>query len=559
MTTAFTDGVIGAIRLGSVVGLCICGFLLFRQMSGSLETLGGCNGDWSCAEVFNSKWGTLFGIPVALIAVVSYLTIFVLSLAPVRKMGRYSDVILGALGIALLIGSLWFVGVQLTFGVKCTFCLLAQFVGVSVGGIILKSLCEAIRFGVKVSAVPTFLLSFFLALAFIGGQYGGSGDDLSVGKEGVTADGDQRFENGFHKFPNLGLSIERGKFPTIGNPKADKAVVVLLDYSTISSQRIHPHITALAETLGEKLAIILIPVPLDKDCNQYWESAHSADACQMATYAYAAWEANPRIYKTYHDFLMQGGTHSESGSISGTVWQDIDSNGIMDPGEKGLGGVKVNLIRSINVAAPIRKTTDDTGRFVFGNLPAGMVDMRYQLQVPDSNFADGAVLAGMINTFSGSEERNSSLYFELSNSRATLTDKNFGFVESSRYKESTILSEDSSTTDGSDDEEIDPLIAELFRQAGEESETISRLLPDFEKLESEEGGAGTGSVWADEDNPVLELLQAGTTIYGDLRHLSPALPKVIFGSDMVRNGVIDESPKVFVRKVREASDLISRR
>ncbi|MGK0186042.1 MAG: putative membrane protein [Verrucomicrobiales bacterium] len=555
MTTAFTDGVIGAIRLGSIVGLCICGFLLYRQLSGSLETLGGCEGEWDCEEVFKSRWGSLFGIPVALLAVANYLAMFILSVEPIRKLGRFSDIALGALGITLLVGSLWFVGLQLSYGVKCTFCLLAQFVGVVVGGITLKSLCQAIHFGVKVSALPTFAFSVLLALLLIGGQFLGSGYDLSEGKEGPVADDAQRYEDGFHKFPNLGLSIERGKYPTIGNPKADKAVVVLLDYSTFNSQNIYPHIDALVESKGDELAIIIIPVPLDKDCNEYWGSVLSANACQMATYAYAAWEANPRIYKAYHNFLMQGGSRSESGSIAGSIWNDMNSNGLFDPGENGIPGVKLNLIRSSNVAVPVRKTTDDTGQFVFSNLPAGLPDIHYQIQVPDSSFLEGTALSGMVNTFSGGEERNNSDYLELSSNNATLTGMNLGFVETARYDKSAIQKFDAKGRGRTDNGPQDPMVAELLRFAGDRAETIAAILPDFTTIESTIDGVAPDADWRDQGNRVLEKLQAGTTIYGDLRHLAPALPIVIFGDDQRMDGVIDETPKEFVWKISTASGL----
>ena len=555
MTTAFTDGVIGAIRLGAVVGLCICGFLAYRQLSGSLVTLGGCAGDWNCEEIFKSRWGSILGIPVVLLAVAAYVTIFVLSVEPVRKLGRYADIVLGGLGIALLFGSLWFVGLQISFGVKCTFCLLAQFVGIVVGGMILKSLCEAIHFKVKVSAVQTFALAALLSAALIGGNFISSGNELSKGDDVVVADGGQVYEDGFYKFPNLGLSVERGKFPTLGNPRAQKAVVVLLDYSTISGQLIHPHLTELVDSLGDQLAIIIIPVPLDNDCNEFCDSLDSANACKMATYAYAAWEANPRTYKTFHDFLMQGGTNSDSGSIGGVVWNDSNSNGRRDPGEPGIPGVRLNLIKSLNVVDQERITTDDSGQFVFSKLRAGLRDMKYQIKVADSNFSDEGALLGMINTAGSGEDRNASVYYELTNSSATLTGRNFGYVHSSAYDKASILADDEKAS-------IDPLAKEqdlylrvLLRCAGDAADSVTKLLPDFSAMDSAVEGNANGIDWRDENNPVLEKLQDGTVIYGDLRHRSPILPIVVYGDDQMKKGSIDESPMVFVRKVRDASGL----
>ncbi len=550
MTTAFTDGVIGAIRLGSVVGLCVCGFLIYRQFSGSLATLGGCAGEWNCEEIFKSRWGSILGIPVAALAVGAYITIFVLSMEPIRKLGRHLDVVLGALGIALLLGSFWFVGLQIKFGVKCTFCMLAQFVGVGVGGIILKSLCEAIHFKVKVGALATFALAGVMTLALIGGNFASSGYDLSEEKKLIVADGDQVFEDGFHKFPNFGISIERGKFPTIGNPKADKAVVVLLDYTTPSSQSIHPQLTELVEKLGDQLAIIIIPVPLDKDCNEFWPSADSAHACEMAAYAYAAWEVNPRIYKAFHNFLMQGGSNSESGSIGGLVWNDANSNGLRDSGEAGIAEVKMHLINSINVVDQVRQTTDESGQFVFSNLRAGLRDLTYRIKMAESNFAEGGALLGMINTAGCGEERNASTVLQLTSSAATITGQNFGFVHTSSYDKDRILANKEEAAGDLLAPAKNPYVMELQRLAGENGPDVMSMLPDFSAMESAMESAGDSATpsadWRDEGNPVLEKLQDGTKIWGDLK--SPKLPIVIYGADQLRNSID-------VRKVRAVSGL----
>ena len=551
MTTAFTDGVIGAIRLGSVVGLCVCGFLVYRQFSGSLGSLGGCTGEWNCEEIFESRWGSILGISAAVLAVGAYITIFVLSMAPIRKLGRYSDIVLGAVGITLLVGSLWFVGLQLKLGVKCVFCLLAQFVGVSVGGIILRGLCEAIHFRVKVGALATFALAAVMTLALIGGNFASSGYDLSKGEKRIAADGGQVYEDGFYKFPNLGVSIERGKFPTIGNVKAEKAVVVLLDYATPSSQRIQPQLTELVEKLGGQLAIIIIPVPLDYDCNEFWDTADSARACEMAAYAYTAWQANPQIYEAFHNFLMQGGSHSDSGSIGGLVWNDANSNGLRDPGEAAIPEVKLDLVNSVNVTEQMRKTTDGSGQFVFGNLRAGLRDLTYQIKMADSNFAEGGALLGMINTAGCGEERNTSTVMELTSSVATITGQNFGYVLTSSYDKDRILANKEKLANDQLAPTKDPFLKELQRLAGENGPDVMSMLPDFSAPAQDSATPATDG--QGEGNPVLEKLQDGTKIYGDLRHRSPALPIVIYGADQLKTSI--DEPVVFEKKVRAASGL----
>ncbi len=65
-------------------------------------------------------------------------------------------------------------------------------------------------------------------------------------------------------------------------------------------------------------------------------------------------------------------------SISDTLWQDMDDDGVLDAGEKGIPGVTVNLLdASGDVVATV--VTDENGDFLF----AGLVDGNYTLEVSD--------------------------------------------------------------------------------------------------------------------------------------------------------------------------------
>ena len=52
------------------------------------------------------------------------------------------------------------------------------------------------------------------------------------------------------------------------------------------------------------------------------------------------------------------------------VWEDLDTNGIQDMGEPGIGGVTVNLLNESLVVLDSR-VTDDSGGYLFSNLPPG--------------------------------------------------------------------------------------------------------------------------------------------------------------------------------------------
>ncbi len=58
-----------------------------------------------------------------------------------------------------------------------------------------------------------------------------------------------------------------------------------------------------------------------------------------------------------------------AGSVAGSLWDDLDQDGIEDGGEPGLAGVTVTLELA---SVPVRSaTTDSNGDYLFGDLPAG--------------------------------------------------------------------------------------------------------------------------------------------------------------------------------------------
>ena len=518
MTTPFTDGVVSTIRLGALIGIAISGFLLFRQMTGTLQSLGGCSEDVNCEYVFGSKWGSWMGIPVTGLVVGFYGGMFVLTLDPIRKKKKLIEILLGGMGVALLVASIWFVGLQLYHGVKCAFCMLAQLVGIVVGGIVVQSFGRAILYGLNVAAPQTAVVGVLIAAAFIGGQYIGKGYDLTEEEQQDFAEGAQRFDGTFYEFPNLGLSIERGKYPTLGNPNAEKAMVVMLDYSRLSGKAIHDHIGETLKIIKNDVAVIVIPVPLDGDCNPHWPAKDSANACQLASYAYAAWEVSPSTYQNYHDFLM--GRSTKSGSLEGAVWDDENCNGRWDPGEKAIPGVKVDLFIPGTLDPRDRRSTDSSGKFVFGGLNYGLGSPKYQVRINGSNFDDGAALSGKINTFGFEEQKNRSAYFELTISNTTLLGKNFGYVSTDNYNKDLIeitAAEVDTQPVGSDVDDLE--LAELLRQAEDEADTALELLPDFdlmERTEAEKEADLSAENWQDSPSPVVQKLLDGISIYGEM-------------------------------------------
>jgi len=90
-----------------------------------------------------------------------------------------------------------------------------------------------------------------------------------------------------------------------------------------------------------------------------------------------------------------------AGCIGDAIWEDLDGDGVQDPGESGISGVIVNLLDEFGdpvldpAGNPITTTTDENGEYKFPNLPAG----DYSVEIDPENFGEGKALDGYTQTF----------------------------------------------------------------------------------------------------------------------------------------------------------------
>ena len=81
-------------------------------------------------------------------------------------------------------------------------------------------------------------------------------------------------------------------------------------------------------------------------------------------------------------------------SISGTVYRDLNNNGVADGGaETGIAGATVQLFREGDVAPLTSTTTNASGAYTFGNLDPGIY---YVQELQPAGFLDGRDSAGLI-------------------------------------------------------------------------------------------------------------------------------------------------------------------
>lgn len=78
-------------------------------------------------------------------------------------------------------------------------------------------------------------------------------------------------------------------------------------------------------------------------------------------------------------------------SIGNLVWNDRNNNGRRDPGEPGIGGVRLRLLDATGTIELGRTVTSTSGTYNFG----GIIRGKYVVEIESANFGTGQPLAGL--------------------------------------------------------------------------------------------------------------------------------------------------------------------
>ena len=70
------------------------------------------------------------------------------------------------------------------------------------------------------------------------------------------------------KFLGGKLTLDTYKNPIIGSPDAPHIVVEMVSYDCAHCRKMHATIERALERYGDQVAILVMPIPFDKDCNK---------------------------------------------------------------------------------------------------------------------------------------------------------------------------------------------------------------------------------------------------------------------------------------------------
>lgn len=292
----------------TVVSAGLSIWLTAQKLNGAISTLVGCGGGSDCGNVLGSKWSMVLGvIPVSGLSSLLYLGVFIslwvrgVTVSWFRQLAAW-----------LIIGSaLWFTWLQMVIiGGFCMYCMSMHAVGVFLAIVILvMEFGSKERFLQRSAVILPAALVFVMSLAVV--QYFGprpashTMDEvkMNMAVDDIHAKGEGRMVTFFdgkksYLIPSL---------PHMGNGNADYVLVKYFDYTCDACLEMHEEFDVLLDKYRESMAVIVLPVPINKACNPHLPvgAKDHEGACEFANLALRVWRADPEKFAEFHRLLFK--------------------------------------------------------------------------------------------------------------------------------------------------------------------------------------------------------------------------------------------------------------
>jgi len=287
------------------LALALSAYLSWHYLTGG--TVIGCGGGSSCDEVLSSRWAAVGGVlPVSGLAAGAYLAMLVASFSlgsptplPVRQLAwRAMLVLVGAVAGS----AVWFFIVQKWMvGAFCPYCMAAHITGLLLASLVIWRATKEFDHDSRnhvVRGLPAFgfafmgiLLASVLALC-----------QWAIVPRAVYRAGESQ---------NSSADINAHAAPMVGSPDAQYVVTMLFDYQCPHCQQLHFMLGEVVRRYGGKLAFVLCPAPLNRECNPYVprDVDEFKNSCELAKIGLSVWAAKREAFAEFDQWMF---TH-ESG------------------------------------------------------------------------------------------------------------------------------------------------------------------------------------------------------------------------------------------------------
>jgi uncharacterized membrane protein/protein-disulfide isomerase len=101
------------------------------------------------------------------------------------------------------------------------------------------------------------------------------------------------------------VTLDIKQWPLLGHADAQYVFVEMFDYTCPHCRNTHHAIKGAFENYGDKLAILALPVPLERACNDAASGGGHAGACELAKISIAVWRVSPEKFHEFHDWMFE--------------------------------------------------------------------------------------------------------------------------------------------------------------------------------------------------------------------------------------------------------------
>ena len=250
----------------------------------------GCSQGTNCNAVLGSKWSFLFGIiPVSALAAgvwIAFLICLTLHRSSDLELQFFLNRILLILSGAVTGSAAWFIWLQ-SHMIRsfCPYCMTAHILGIIISVL-------TVIWCVKQKPGHT-LLSIGFGLVLAAG--------LAIVQFATTPL--TLAERGFTQEPLPELSAQ--ELPVIGDPDAPHTITLLFDWQCSHCRQVHGMLPDVVERLQGKVAFILCPISLSRECNPLVPQGNIdrfTGSCRLLHIGLALWCTDPVAFQRYEEW-----------------------------------------------------------------------------------------------------------------------------------------------------------------------------------------------------------------------------------------------------------------
>lgn len=268
--------------------LLLSAILCIHSISG--RGLIGCSQGTHCNLVLGSKWSFLFGIiPVSALASgvwITFLICLILHKGSDLEMQYFLNRILLILSGAITGSAAWFIWLQ-SYMIKafCPYCMTAHILGIIISALTVIW-CIKQKPG---HSILNIAFGLFIAVAMAVVQF--ITTPLTLAERGFTSE----------PLPELSSH----ELSVTGDPDAPHVITLLFDWQCSHCRLVHNMLPDVVERLQGKVAFILCPISLSRECNPLIPQSDTdrfSGSCQLLRIGLALWRTSAIAFSRYEEW-----------------------------------------------------------------------------------------------------------------------------------------------------------------------------------------------------------------------------------------------------------------